>query len=381
MNIKESFEQYFGCTPSSVYRAPSRINLIGEHLDYNGGSVLPAAISLYITAAVSLRNDSKVSVYSLNTNNGFEIDLKKIKKDSKYEWTNYVFGVFYILLRDGYVIPQGLNIMIQSEIPLGSGLSSSAALLVLITHLTSEIFSLGILPMEVAKLAQKVENEYLGLKSGLMDEAAIALAKEMNCLLLNCQTLEHEHIPLDLDDYTFVVLKTNVPRSLVSSKYNERVEECQKGLSILKKHYKIHYLCELDVSELNNIKKLIQDDVIYRRVKHVISEQSRVNEFVSSLKKKDIRKLGLLLNESHLSLKNDYEVSGPYLDAIQESAINAGAIGARMTGAGFGGCAIALIKKDSFSIFKERVLSEYFSKTKLNADVTLVEITSGPVKV
>ena len=271
--------------------------------------------------------------------------------------------------------------MIQSEIPLGSGLSSSAALLVLITHLTSEIFSLGILPMEVAKLAQKVENEYLGLKSGLMDEAAIALAKEMNCLLLNCQTLEHEHIPLDLDDYTFVVLKTNVPRSLVSSKYNERVEECQKGLSILKKHYKIHYLCELDVSELNNIKKLIQDDVIYRRVKHVISEQSRVNEFVSSLKKKDIRKLGLLLNESHLSLKNDYEVSGPYLDAIQESAINAGAIGARMTGAGFGGCAIALIKKDSFSIFKERVLSEYFSKTKLNADVTLVEITSGPVKV
>lgn len=381
MNIKESFSKYFDCAPSGVYRAAARINLIGEHLDYNGGTVLPAAISLYIDAAVSLRNDSKIKVYSLNTNNCFEVDLKDIKKDSKYDWANYVFGVFYILQSEGYRIPKGLNILISSEIPLGSGLSSSAALLVLITHFTSEIFKLGILPIEVVKVAKKVENDYLGLKSGIMDQASIALAKENCCLLLNCDKLEYKHIPLDLDDYTFVVLKTNVPRSLVTSKYNERVEECQKGLSILKKHFDINHLCEISVSKLDQVKELILDETIYHRVKHVITEQSRVYEFVDALQKKDILKLGVLLNESHQSLKEDYEVSGEYLDAIQEAALNAGAIGARMTGAGFGGCAIALIKKDSFATFKERVLNDYYRKTGLHADVVEVNITSGPQKI
>lgn len=378
MNIQESFSKYFGCTPDAVYRAPARINLIGEHLDYNGGLVLPAAISLYISAAVSIRNDSKINVYSLSTNNGFEIDLKEIRKDSKYEWANYVFGVFSILQNEGYLVTKGLNILLSSEIPLGSGLSSSAALLVLILHLTSEIFNLGILPIEVTKLAKKVENDYLGLKSGIMDEASIALAKENCCLLLNCDKLEYKHIPLDLGEYALVVLKTNVPRSLVTSKYNERVEECQKGLNILKNHYRVSNLCEISVSNLDQIKELISDEIIYRRVKHVITEQNRVLEFVGSLKKKNITQIGQLLNESHQSLKDDYEVSGAYLDAIQEAALHAGAIGARMTGAGFGGCAIALIKKDSFNRFKEGVLNEYYVKTGLHADVLEVNITSGP---
>ena len=378
MNLKESFRETFGCDSEAIYRAPARINLIGEHLDYNGGLVLPAAISLYIYAAVSKRNDSKISVYSLSTNNGFEIDLNKIKNDSKYEWANYAFGVFHILQNEGYVIPKGLNILIDSEIPLGSGLSSSAALLVLILHLTSEIFSLGLSPIDVTKLAKKVENDYLGLKSGIMDEAAIALAKENCCLLLNCDKLDYKHIPLDLGDYTFVVLKTNVPRSLVTSKYNERVEECLAGLKILKKEYKINNLCELKVSELDRVKELISEATIYRRVKHVITEQNRVDEFVHALEKKDISKLGTLLNESHQSLKDDYEVSGNYLDAIQEAALHAGAVGSRMTGAGFGGCAIALIKKDSFTLFRERVLNEYYINTGLHADVLEVNITSGP---
>ncbi len=381
MNIEESFLKYFGCAPSRVYRAPARINLIGEHLDYNGGTVLPAAISLYIDAAVSLRNDSKIKVYSLNTNNGFEVNLEEIKKDSKYEWANYVFGVFYILLREGYKIPKGLNILISSEIPLGSGLSSSAALLVLITHLTSEIFKLGLLPIEVVKVAKKVENNYLGLKSGIMDQASIALAKENCCLLLNCDKLEYKHIPLDLGDYTFVVLKTNVPRSLVSSKYNERVEECQKGLELIQKKMNVNNLCEISVLKLERVRELISDDVIYSRVKHVITEQNRVYEFTKALEKKDISKLGELLNESHKSLKEDYEVSGQYLDAIQIAAIHAGAIGARMTGAGFGGCAIALIKKDSFTRFREEVLNEYFNLTKLHADVLEVDIVDGPHKL
>lgn len=378
MNLRESFRAYFGCDSTASYRAPARINLIGEHLDYNGGLVLPAAISLYITALVSVRNDSKIKVYSLNTKTGFEVDLKEIRKDSKYSWANYVFGVFSILLDEGYTIPNGLNILIDSEIPLGSGLSSSAALLDLITYLTSETFSLGISLKEVAKLAQRVENDYLGLKSGIMDEAAIALGKKNHCLLLNCQEYEYEQIPLDLGDYTFVVLKTNVPRSLVSSKYNVRVEECQKGLELIKKQMNINNLCEIGVLNLERVRDLISDELIYRRVKHVISEQHRVCLFVEALKKKDIVSLGKILNESHLSLKDDYEVSGPYLDAIQIAAIHAGAIGARMTGAGFGGCAIALIKKDSFTKFREEVLNEYFNLTELHADVLEVDIVDGP---
>lgn len=381
MNLKESFRAYFGCDSTATYRAPARINLIGEHLDYNGGLVLPAAISLYITATISVRNDSKIKVYSLNTKTGFEIDLKEIRKDSKYSWANYVFGVFSILLDEGYIIPQGLNILIDSDIPLGSGLSSSAALLDLIAYLTSETFSLGISLKEVAKLAQRVENDYLGLKSGIMDEAAIALGKKNHCLLLNCQEYEYEQIPLDLGDYTFVVLKTNVPRSLVSSKYNERVEECQKGLELIKKKMNVNNLCEISVLKLREVRDLISDELIYRRIKHVITEQHRVHLFVEALKKKDIVLLGKILNESHLFLKDDYEVSGSYLDAIQTAAIHAGAIGARMTGAGFGGCAIALIKKDSFTKFREEVLNEYFNSTELHADVLEVEIVDGPSKI
>lgn len=380
MNLQESFRAYFGCDSTASYRAPARINLIGEHLDYNGGLVLPAAISLYITALISVRNDSKIKVYSLNTKTGFEIDLKEIRKDSKYSWANYVFGVFSILLDEGYTIPNGLNILIDSEIPLGSGLSSSAALLDLITYLTSETFSLGISLKEVAKLAQRVENDYLGLKSGIMDEAAIALGKKNHCLLLNCQEYEYEQIPLDLGDYTFVVLKTNVPRSLVSSKYNERVEECQKGLELIKKKMNVNSLCEISVLNLERVRDLISDELIYRRVNHVISEQHRVHLFVEALKKKNIVSLGKILNESHLSLKDDYEVSGPYLDAIQIAALHAGASGARMTGAGFGGCAIALIKKDSFTKFREEVLNEYFNLTELHADVLEVDIVDGPLR-
>ena len=381
MNLKESFRNLFGCDPDGVYRAPARINLIGEHLDYNGGYVLPAAISLYLYAAVSKRDDSLIKVYSLSTKTGFEVKLDSIRNDSKYAWANYVFGVFSILLDEGYTIPNGLNILIDSEIPLGSGLSSSAALLVLIAYLTSETFSLGISLEKITKVAKRVENEYLGLKSGIMDEAAIALAKENHCLLLNCDKFKYQHIPLDLGDYTFVVLKTNVPRSLVSSKYNERVEECHKGVAIINKNMKIHNLCEIDVEKIARVRDLISDDVIYKRVKHVITEENRVMEFVDALIKKDISKLGMLLNESHQSLKEDYEVSGEYLDAIQLAAIHAGAIGARMTGAGFGGCAIALIKKDSFVLFRERVLNEYYVNTGLHADVIEVEITSGPSRI
>ena len=380
MNLEQEFFKTFGVDPESRYRAPARINLIGEHIDYNGGKVLPAAISCYIKALVSKREDQIVSAYSTNTKSGFSTDLNHIKYAQENGWCNYLFGIFYTLKASGYRIPFGLNILIDSEIPLGSGLSSSAALLVLITYIANDIYNLGISLKNIAKLAQNTESQFCGLRNGIMDEAAIALGLKDKCLLLDCAKFEYEYIDLDLGDYTFVVMKTNVPRSLVTSKYNDRVDECEKGLVSLQIDFPIDNLCQLHEEDLQRAKTLINDDVVYRRVRHVVTEGERVRKFVLALRNKDIPQLGEILNASHMSLKDDYEVTGVFLDAIQEAAIHAGAIGARMTGAGFGGCAIALIKKEDFRKFKEEVTKYYFDKVNLEPDVFNVDIADGPMK-
>ncbi|MCH5180754.1 MAG: galactokinase [Erysipelotrichales bacterium] len=378
MNLEERFYQEFGIKSEYKYRAPARINLIGEHIDYNGGKVLPCAISKYITALVSKRNDNIISISSTEIDKHFELNLSCIEYQKEYDWGNYVFGMFYTLLNEGYNISCGLNILVSSDIPLASGLSSSAALLDLICFLTNDIFNLKIENRDIAILAQKCENDFCGLKSGIMDEAAIALGKENKCMLLDCAKFEYKYYNLELNDYSFVVLKTNKPRKLVESKYNERVEECTKALNILKPIYDIENLCDLSTTELVNIKDYLNDDLLYRRVKHVITENNRVNEFIKALQDRKIDHLANILNDSHLSLKNDYEVSGMHLDAIVESAIHAGALGSRMTGAGFGGCAIALIKKSDFNGFKAKVEKEYFEKTNIIPDIFVVKIANGP---
>ena len=381
MDLIQEFYNAFKTNPESCYRAPARINLIGEHIDYNGGRVLPAAISCYIKALVSKRDDTTISAYSTNTKSGFSIDLNRIKYDKANGWCNYVFGVFQTLRLAGYHIPFGLNILINSEIPLGSGLSSSAALLDLVTYVANDIYNLGISLKNIAKLAQNCENSFCGLRCGIMDEASIALGLRDKCLLLDCAKYEYEYIDLDLGEYTFVVMKTNVPRSLVSSKYNDRVDECQKGLQIIQQDFDVENLCELNDSDLFRIEKLINNPIIFKRVKHVITENQRVRRFIRALRNHNINELGTILNESHQSLKEDYEVTGVYLDAIQEAAIKAGAIGARMTGAGFGGCAIALIKKNQFEEFKDKVIEYYFDKVNIQPDVFNVDIVDGPMKV
>ena len=380
MNLEQAFYVAFGASPEYRYRAPARINLIGEHIDYNGGKVLPAAISCYIRALVSKRDDSIIAAYSTNTKSGFQANLATIKYDKANGWCNYVFGVFYTLRASGYRIPFGLNILINSEIPLGSGLSSSAALLDLVTYIANDIYNLGISLKNIAKLAQNVENHFCGLRCGIMDEASIALGLKDKCLLLDCAKFEYEYIDLDLGEYTFVVMKTNVPRSLVSSKYNDRVDECEKGLKLIQQDFPVNNLCQLKTEDLFRVEKLINNNVVFRRVRHVVTESERVREFVLALRNKDVTTLGKIINASHKSLKEDYEVTGEYLDAIQEAALHAGAIGARMTGAGFGGCAIALIKSDDFMSFKQKVLEEYFQKTNIQAEIFNVDIVDGPMK-
>ena len=380
MNLDQLFFENFNTRPESIYKAPARINLIGEHIDYNGGKVLPAAISCYITALVSKREDQVISTYSSNLGTQFSEDLRTIRYSKENDWANYVFGVFYTLRAAGYRIPFGLNILIDSQIPLGSGLSSSAALLDLITYVANDIYNLGISMKNIAKLAQNCENNFCGLKSGIMDEAAIALGLKDKCLLLDCAKYEYEYIDLALGEYTFVVLKTNKPRALVESKYNERVEECEKALQLIKPEFNVNNLCELNIDDLPRVEQLINDDIIYRRVRHVVTENDRVYQFVRALRHNNIELLGELLDASHASLKFDYEVTGIHLDTIVEAAKAAGAVGARMTGAGFGGCAIALIKKDDYKKFKLDVEHYYYNEIGIMPEVFNVDIVSGPSK-
>ena len=359
------------------YVAPARINLIGEHIDYNGGNVFPACINIYLNAYVKKREDNQINFES----EGFKIvvntTLDNLNYDEAFSWGLYPIGVFYIIKKLGYKIKSGLDIYYESKIPSGSGLSSSAALLVVTAFLISDIYNLNISLIDIVKITKMVENDYCKLKSGIMDQAIIALGKKNTALLLNCDKFKYQYKNINLGDYLVVVLKTNKPRKLTESKYNERVEECNKALDILKGIYKVNSLCDLKEKDLFVIKQIINDEILYKRVKHVICENERVISFSKALEEGNIEKLAKLLNESHKSLKEDYEVTGLHLDSIVDSAIYAGAIGARMTGAGFGGCAIALVKKNDIDNFRIKLIRKYKEKTNITPDVIPVIFVDG----
>ena len=364
-----------------IFKAPARINLIGEHIDYNGGLVLPACVSLYITAYVKFRDDNVIRFMSHGFNGEIKTTLDNLDYSKSYKWAIYPIGIFYILSKQGYKFSHGLDIYYESDIPSGSGLSSSAAILDVTGLLVSNIYNFNLSLLDIVKLAKSVENDYCSLKSGIMDQAIIALGKKNNALLLDCNTLKYEYKNMILNDYSFVILKTNKPRKLVESKYNERVDECQKSLSIIKNKYNINTLCEINPKDLDDIKALLNNEILYKRVKHVVLEQKRVKDFSNALATGDAKELGRLLNESHESLKNDYEVTGIHLDTIVEAARLANAIGARMTGAGFGGCAIALIKNDTIDEFRKNVIKYYNEKLGIIPDVYQIDIVDGVSEV
>ena len=381
MDIKALFKNVFNSEIEATYVAPARVNLIGEHIDYNGGKVLPCAISYFMTGLYSLNKDKKIVAYSNNFDSKFSTNLETISYKKRNSWSNYVFGVFAILQQEGYAINQGMNILIDSNIPLGSGLSSSASLLDLVFFIANDVLKLGIDLERIAKLAQKTENEFCGLKCGIMDQAAIALGQKNKAILLDCEKFKYEYKDMALRTYSFVVLKTNIPHNLVKSKYNERVDECNRALEILKKKFNIENLCQLYEYQLPECEKLLNDPILFKRVRHVVTENERVQQFSAAMTAGKVEEMGKLLCESHKSLKEDYEVTGEYLDTIVEAAMNAFAIGARMTGGGFGGCAIALIKNRYFEDFKLRVDKEYFAKLKVHPDIEEVEIVDGPTKI
>lgn len=347
-DLKKSFISIFNEVPERLFFAPGRINLIGEHTDYNGGKVFPLAITYGTYAYVKKRNDRKIRLASKNfpQTGVMTASLDHIEKNTETEWVNYPLGVIRFLKESGYRIEEGFDVLFEGNIPNGAGLSSSASIEMAAGVMARGIADLSISQVELIKLCQRVENEFIGVNSGIMDQFAIGMGKQGQALWLDCDTLEFEYAPIELEHEKIVIMNTNKRRELASSKYNERRAECEQALKIIQKHVFVSSLGELAVDQLTEVEGWLNDPLLFKRVKHVVTENERTKQAYVSLKAGDLEHVGQLMNASHQSLKEDYEVTGAELDALAEFAqTQPGVIGARMTGAGFGGCAIAIVKK------------------------------------
>ena len=345
-----------------VYASPARINIIGEHIDYNGGKVFPAAIDRYLYVAIRKRADSKIIYNDVRFPGTYEFDINdNFTFDKKNDYANYLNGILSQIKAQGYRLDSGFEILMVSNVPAGGGISSSSALECGFAYAVIDTFGLKIDRVEIAKLGQMSEHNFMGVNCGIMDQFIIATGKKNTAEMLDCATLEYEYAPLELGDYRFVVMNTNKVRKLSDSKYNERRSQCEEALKILQDNgVDIKALCELTPAKWEEVKHFVSDEIIQKRAKHCVYENQRVLDAVLALKAGDLKKLGSLLNESHASLKNDYEVTGLELDTLAEtSQKQPGCLGSRMTGAGFGGCAIALVHKDNVDGFIENVQKEY----------------------
>lgn len=381
---RELLKEFTGCYGGKsddvvLFASPARINIIGEHIDYNGGKVFPAAIDKYLYLMIRKRTDRKI-VYNDLRFMGEKIfsidDSFAYKKEDDY--ANYLNGILKIMKDRGYSFDGGFEILMFSTIPAGGGVSSSAALEVGFAYAISEMYGFAIDRVSLAKMGQQSEHEFMNVKCGIMDQFAVAMGKKENAIVLDTNNLEYRYVPLALGDYRIVVMNTNKKRQLADSKYNERREECMTGLAILQGHTNIEALCELDPSEFEKRAETLVDTIIRKRVKHCVYENDRVKKAVAALESGDLIKLGKLLCDSHKSLRDDYEVTGLELDTLFSESIKAeGCLGARMTGAGFGGCAIAIVHKDSVKSFTKEVKASYLEKTGIEASFFACESGDG----
>lgn len=384
-NLLNSFKEIFNSNAFSSYFSPGRVNLIGEHTDYNGGHVFPCALSIGTYGLIERRNDKKFKVYSMNfeENGIIEFDLDNLVYSKEHGWANYPKGIIKILKDHGFNISTGLNILVYGNIPNGSGLSSSASLLVLIGVILKDVFDLSIDMVEMAKLCQEAENKFIGVNCGIMDEFAICMGKENSAILLDCNTLKYRYSTLSMNGYKLVIGNTNKKRTLVDSKYNERRSECEEALSILQKYKNISSLGELSEEEFDSLKHHIENPILLKRARHAVFENQRTLKAVNALEKNNMKLFGRLLNDSHESLKNDYEVTGIELDTLVSSAQGQSDIvlGSRMTGAGFGGCTVSLVKEDSIDKFIEHSTKQYEEKIGYAPSFYIVDISDGARKL
>lgn len=362
--------------------APGRVNLIGEHTDYNGGHVFPCALSFGTHCVFCKRDDKKIRLYSLNfpEKGIIDADLSTISYDKKQDWANYPLGVIKTLQNHGYNINQGFELMFWGDIPNGAGLSSSASIELATAVAMNKVFNLYIPQVELVKFCQEAENKFVGMNCGIMDQFAIGMGKEGCAVLLDCNTLNYEYAPLDLKGVSIVIMNTNKRRELADSKYNERRSECERALKELQRKLPIKSLGDLSIDEFEKNKELITNPTDRKRAKHAVYENQRTLQAVERLKAGDLKTFGKLMNESHISLRDDYEVTGKELDTLAESAWQQpGVLGARMTGAGFGGCAIALVQDADVKHFIDNVGKIYREKTGLQADFYIASV-GGPAR-
>jgi len=379
-NLKEIFSEKFGSINNiKSYFAPGRVNLIGEHTDYNGGYVFPCALSFGTYAIAREREDEKVLLYSVNFPEVgiVETGINQLAYKKEDDWANYPKGITKIFKDKNLNINKGFEILYYGNIPNGAGLSSSASISIVTSLLLKDLFKLDINRIQMAKYSQVTENEYIGVNCGIMDQFVIAMGKKNHAILLDTNTLEYEYAPIKLDNISIVIANTNKRRGLADSKYNERRSQCETALKDLQSKLSINSLGDLTEEEFEKNKYLIENDINRKRAKHAVYENRRTIKASKVLENSDIDKFGKLMNESHISLRDDYEVTGKELDTLVELAWENGAIGARMTGAGFGGCTVNLVYNEEIEKFKENVKKEYKDKIGYDPEFYIAEIGDG----
>lgn len=384
MEYRESFLEVFEREAEQGYFSPGRVNLIGEHTDYNGGNVFPCALTIGTYGIVSRREDQRVRMYSENFKEVgiVEFTLGDLSYNKQHDWANYPKGVLAFLIGDGYRIDQGLDVYFHGTIPNGAGLSSSASIEVLTAFLLKDVFGLDISMIDLVKLCQRVENQFMGVNSGIMDQFAVAMGREDQAILLDTNTLKYRYTPVVLEDASIIVANTNKKRGLADSKYNERRSECEEALRRLQKVLPISALGELDSKTFAANESVIADEVLIRRAKHAVTENERTLLAVKALESNNITEFGKLMNASHDSLKVDYEVTGIELDTLVSLARRIeGTVGSRMTGAGFGGCTVSIVKNGSIDRFIKEVGAAYEEAIGYSADFYVVSVGNGVHKI
>ncbi|AMD84944.1 galactokinase [Capnocytophaga haemolytica] len=382
--LKQKFATVFGNECEDVFFAPGRVNLIGEHTDYNGGNVFPCAIDRGTFALVKRRSDNKLRMYSENFANlgVMEFTLDNLVNDKSHDWANYPKGMIKFFIEEGHKIDKGFDVLFYGNIPNGAGLSSSASIEVLTGTVLKHLFGLSIDPVQIALLGQKTENKFIGVNCGIMDQFAVAMGKKDNAILLDCNTLKYAYVPVVLKDELIVISNTNKRRGLADSKYNERRGECEQALKELQTKLNIKALGELSIEEFEANKDLIKDPVRLKRAKHAVYENQRTLKAQKELSAGNLEAFGKLMNQSHESLRDDYEVTGKELDTLVELAwAQAGVVGSRMTGAGFGGCTVSIVKKDKVDDFVKNVGAAYKDKIGYEADFYVVQVSEGARKL
>lgn len=383
--LLKKFGEIFGDAEGvKVYFAPGRVNLIGEHTDYNGGHVFPCALTIGTYGAARKRTDNKLRFYSMNFEKlgVIESSLEDLIPSKEAGWTNYPKGVMWAFGEKGMKAPCGMDLMLFGNIPNGSGLSSSASVEVLTGYILRDFFGFEADNQALALIGQYSENNFNKVNCGIMDQFAIAMGKKDNAIFLDTADLSYEYAPIALKGAKIVIASSNKKRGLGDSKYNERRSECETALAELQSQVKIESLGDLDEETFEKYQSAIQSDVRRKRAKHAVYENQRTIRAVEALKNHDVELFGQLMNASHVSLRDDYEVTGIELDTLVEEAWKIpGVIGSRMTGAGFGGCTVSIVKEEAIDTFIEQVGKAYEAKIGYAADFYVVEIGDGPVEL